>query len=158
MNQTGLRRLSEQTVNLTHFSHAFPSQRCLGVGLCGESMNQTGLRRFSLTFATLRSCTLILCGQHHRHTLKFAMFLDIFRDMISIVYIVCVLMTCLSRLYRKSINHPRTTLGSCIWSRRRIFWRNAGISRESYIAHALKSRYYDNFKFSGMQEKVVLLF
>ena len=55
---------------------------------------------------------------------------------------------------RKSSTHPRTTLGSCIWSRRRIFWRNAGIPKERYIAHALKSSYYHNFKFAGMQEKV----
>ena len=82
------------------------------------------------------------------------MFLDIFQDMISIVCIVCVLMTCLPRLYRKSSNHHRTTLGSCIWSRRRIFWRNAGISKEAYIAHALKSRHYDNFVSIGMQKKV----
>ena len=33
----------EQTENLTHFS-PFSSRRCFGVELCGQSMNQTGLR------------------------------------------------------------------------------------------------------------------
>ena len=35
-----------------------------------------------------------------------------------------------------------------------IFWRHAGVSRESYIGHALKSRHYDDFQFTVMQEKV----
>ena len=56
-------------------------------------MNQTSgglLPRLSITFVSLRSSTLILCVQHHQRILEFAIFLEIFRDMISIVSIVFV--------------------------------------------------------------------
>ena len=42
-----------------------------------------------------------------------------------------------SRIYRNSMNLRRTTLRSHIWSRRKVLWRHAGVSRASYIALAL---------------------
>ena len=109
---------------LTHLSHALVHPRYLGMGLSGESMNHTGklLPRLSLTLASLRSTTLILYGHHHQRTLEFAIFLEISRDIISIVSIVFVLMRCLhSRLYRNSMSRRRTYSGSHIWSRRKNF-------------------------------------
>ena len=59
---------------------------------------------------------------------------------ISIASTVFLLTSCLnSRIDRKSRSRRRKDLGSHIWSRRRVFWRNAGVSRESYIALALYS-------------------
>ena len=56
--------------------------------------------------------------------------------MVSIV----LLITCLlhSRLYAKEIGRRRQRLGSHIWSKRRVFWRNEGVTRQSYIAHAVE--------------------
>ena len=142
---------------LTHLSHPLVHPRYLGMGLSGESMNHTGklLPRLSLTLASLRSTTLILYGHHHQRTLEFAIFLEISRDIISIVSIVFVLMRCLhSRLYRNSMSRRRTYSGSHIWSRRKFFWRQAGVSRESYVAYAFKSRYCGNLKYTGLQEKM----
>ena len=51
---------------------------------------------------------------------------------ISILSNVFLLRSCLhSRIYNKLRTRRRSTLGSHIWSRRRVFWRNAGVS--SYL-------------------------
>ena len=73
--------------------------------------------------------------------------MEISRDIISIVSIVFLLTRYLHyRIHRNSINRRRATLGSHIWSRRKVFWRHARVSRASFIAHAFKNRYYDNYK------------
>ena len=74
-----------------------------------------------------------LRGQIRQRTLESAVFLEISRDIISIVSIVLLLLRCFnSMLYHNSMNRRRTTLGSHTWSRRRIFWRHAGVSRKSF--------------------------
>ena len=126
----------------THLSKVYVPQRYMDLRLCGQSINHTEqvIPGVSFTFASLRSTNLILCG-HHQRTLEFGILLEIIRDMISIVCIVFVLTRCLHfRLYRNSMNRRRTALGSHIWSRWRIFWRHAGVSRESYILHAFELR------------------
>ena len=45
-----------------------------------------------------------------------------------------------SRIQLTSKNRRRTALGSHIWSRRKIFWRHARLSRESYIRHAMNNK------------------
>ena len=57
-------------------------------------------------------------------------------SMVSIV----LLITCLlhSMLYVKEIGRHRQRLGSHIWSKLRVFWRNEGVTRQSYIAHAVE--------------------
>ena len=45
-----------------------------------------------------------------------------------------------SRIQLTSMSRRRTTLGSHIWSRRKIFWRHARVSRYSYIIHARNNR------------------
>ena len=117
-------------------------QRCLGVGLCAEPMNHAEklLPRLSLTFASFRSTTLILFEQQHQLALDFSFFLEISRDMTSIVLIVFVLTRCFrSRKHGNCMNRRPTNLGSHIWSRRKIFWRHAGVSRDTYIACASKN-------------------
>ena len=82
-----------------------------------------------------------------------SLFMETCQNVISIIFIVFVLSKCLrNRIHRTSIYRRQTTLGSHIWSRRRIFWRHAKVSRASYIAHALKTRYYDNYKLEEMQQ------
>ena len=67
-----------------------------------------------------------------------------------LMYILGMLFRCCfwSRIHLNPKNRRRTNLGSHIWSRRRILWRHARVSRESYIALALKSRCCDNFKYT----------
>ena len=45
-----------------------------------------------------------------------------------------------SRIQLTSKNRRRTTLGSHIWTRRKLFWRHARLSRESYIRHAMNNK------------------
>ena len=44
------------------------------------------------------------------------------------------------KIHSYSNNRRRNGLGCHIWSRRRIFWRHAGVSRELYIIYALNNR------------------
>ena len=73
-----------------------------------------------------------------------------------LMYILGMLFTsCFwSRIHLNPKNRRRTNLGSHIWSRRRILWRHARVSRVSYIALALKSRCCDNFKDTVTQQNV----
>ena len=41
-------------------------------------------------------------------------------------------------LYAKEIGRHRQRLGPHIWSKLRVFWRNEGVTRQSYIAHAVE--------------------
>ena len=60
--------------------------------------------------------------------------------MTSIVLIVFVLTRCFrSRKHGNCVNRRPTNLGSHIWSRRKIFWRHAGVSRDTYITRASKN-------------------
>ena len=77
---------------------------------------------------------------------------DMSRDITSIFCILFVLTWCFcSRICLYSTTHRRTTWGSHIWSRRKVFWRHARVSRATFIAHAFKSRNYHNYKFSNTQ-------
>ena len=61
---------------------------------------------------------------------------------VMLVYILGVLFTsCFrSRIHLDSMNRRRTNLGSHVWSRRKVFWRHAGVSRGSYIIYAKNSK------------------
>ena len=84
--------------------------------------------------------------------MEYLIFGEMSRDITSIVSILFVLTWCFcSRIRRYSTTHRRTTRGSHIWSRRKVFWRHARVSRATFIAHAFKSRNYDDYKFSDMQ-------
>ena len=137
----------------THLSNALVTQRYLDLRLCGQPLNHTEkpLHSHSVALSTLKSTSLIICEQSC--TLNHSIFMEICRNIISIVSIVFVLTRCLHyRIHRNSINRRRATSGSHIWSRRKIFWRHARVSRASYIAHALNIRYYDNYKLRVMQQ------
>ena len=137
----------------THLSNAFVTQQYPGLRLCERPLNHTEkpLHSHSVAFVTWKSATLILCGQSR--TVEYPIFREISRDIVSIVSIFFVLTRCLhSRIHRKSINRRRATLGSHIWSRRKIFWRHARVSRASFIALAFKSRYNDNYKLNVIQQ------
>ena len=73
-----------------------------------------------------------------------------------LMYILGMLFRCCfwSRIHLNPKNRRRTNLGSHIWSRRRILWRHARVSRVSYIALAMKSRCCDNFKYTVTQQNV----
>ena len=84
--------------------------------------------------------------------MDYLVFWEMSRCITSIVFIFFVLTWCFRyRVHRNSTNGRRTTKGSHIWSRRKVFWRQARVSRATFISHALKSRYYDNYRFSNMQ-------
>ena len=80
--------LFSQTVTDTHLSNVYSAQRCLGMGMCGKSSHQN-LRLGSY------GQSLILVGQHHRRTLEFGIFIEIFHSTVSIIPIVFVLTRCL---------------------------------------------------------------
>ena len=83
--------------------------------------------------------------------MDYLIFREMSRDITSIVSILFLLTWCLLyRIRRNSTIRRRTYHGSHIWSRRKVFWRHARVSRATFIAHAFKSRYYDNCKFSDM--------
>ena len=122
---------------LTHLSNASVPQRYLGMGLCGQPFNYTEELLPSHRCPCLRLCRQLI---KHQLTLGFSFFLEISRDMTSIVFIVFVLTRCFrSRQHRNCMTRRRTNLGSHIWTRRKIFWRHAGVSRDTYIARASKN-------------------
>ena len=84
--------------------------------------------------------------------MEYLIFWEMSRDITSIVSILFLFTWCLrySILCNLTTRRP-TTHGSHIWSRRKVFWRHARVSRATFIAHALKSRYNDNCKFSDMR-------
>ena len=84
--------------------------------------------------------------------MEYLIYGEMSRDITSIVSILFVLTWCFcSRICLYSTTHRRTTWGSPIWSRRKVFWRHARVSRATFIAHAFKSRNYNNYKFSNTQ-------
>ena len=84
--------------------------------------------------------------------MEYLIFREMSRDITSIVFLLFLFTWCLRyRIRRNSTTCRRTTHGSHIWSRRKVFWRHSGVSRATFIAHALKSRHYDNCKFSDLQ-------
>ena len=86
--------------------------------------------------------------------MEYLIYGEMSRDITSIVSILFVLTWCFcSRICLYSTTHRRTTWGSPIWSRRKVFWRHARVSRATFIALAFKSRNGDNYKFSGTQRK-----
>ena len=138
---------------IMHLSDAFVTQGYLDLRLCGQPLDHTVklVHNNSVAFVTLKSTTLILREQSR--TLRHAIFKKITRNVISIVSIVFVLMRCLyNRIHRNSINRRRANVGSHIWSRRKIFWRHARVSRASFIAHALNNRYYVKYKLTMMHQ------
>ena len=76
-----------------------------------------------------------------------------------LMYILGMLFTCCfwSRVHSNPKNRRRTNLGSHIWSRRRILWRHARVSRVSYIALALKSRCCDNLQSKSQKRNEKML-
>ena len=66
--------------------------------------------------------------------------MEIYRDIICIVSIVFLLTRCLhTKIYRIWTKQRHTTFGSVIWSKRKLTWRNFGVSKKSFIALALSS-------------------
>ena len=137
----------------THLSNAFDTQRYLDLGLFGQPSNHTEkrLRSHSVALSTLKNTSLKICEQSC--TVDHSIFMEICPNVISLISIIFVLTRCLHyRIHRNSINRHRATLGSHIWSRKNLFWRHARVSRASYIAYALNTRYYDNNKLTVMQQ------
>ena len=122
---------------LTHHSNAFVTQRYVDLTLSGLPLNHTEkpLHSHSVALSTLKSSSLIFCELSC--TVDHSIFMEISRNVISIVSIVFVLTRCLhNRIHRKSINRRRATLGSHIWSRRNFFGDMLE-SREHRILHML---------------------
>ena len=124
---------------LTHLSRAFVPLGNLGLRLCGSHITHKEKQTsFSITSAW------VWFSQEFLHV-PWSTFSPILSSMIALaifVYILGRLFTsCFnSRIQLYSKNRRRTTLGSHIWSRRKIFWRHAGLSRETYIIHARNNK------------------
>ena len=111
------------TEKLTHLFRAF------GVGLCGLYIYVV------LSLMSQELMHFLFCL--YQHTFEFGIFMEIFRSAISIIPLLFILLRCLySRQFHNLMNRHRRNGGSHIWSRRKIFWRHAGVSRKSYIAQA----------------------
>ena len=112
----------------------------LGVGLCVTHLNHKDkLTWLSILFA-------LVCFPQHLLQVPWCTFSPVWSSMIAFamfLYILGMLFTsCFhSRIQVTSKNRRRTTLGSHIWTRRKIFWRHARLSRESYIRHAMNNKF-----------------
>ena len=111
----------------------------LGSGLCVTYLNHKDkLTWLSILFA-------LVCFSQHLLQVPRSTFSPVWSSMIAFamfLYILGMLFTsCFhSRIQLTSKNRRRTTLGSHIWTRRKIFWRHARLSRESYIRHAMNNK------------------
>ena len=98
----------------------------LGSGLCVTYLNDKDkLTWFSILFA-------LVCFSEHLLQVPRSTFSPVWSSMIAFamfLYILGMLFTsCFhSRIQLTSMSRRRTTLGSHIWSRGRVFWRNAGV-------------------------------
>ena len=111
---------------LTHLSNASVPQRYLGMGLCGQPFNNTEELLPSHRCPCLRLCRQLI---KHQLTLGFSFFLEISRDMTSIVSIVFVLTKCFrSRQHR-----------NCIFGHDGRFFGYMLEFQETYIARASKN-------------------
>ena len=123
---------------LTHLSRPIVLQD-VGVGLCGLHINQIEKQsRLAFTFAQVWSSLDILL-------VPWSTFSPMLSSMTAIAMFVCILgmlfTSCFnSRIQLNSKNRRRPTLGSHIWSRRKIMWRQSRLSRDLYIRYAKNNK------------------